>query len=414
MALDLRAPIVPTVLRVRDLQTGQDLTQGDGSLPTPSIFDRVAAANLARAMSMPRAGQRLSPAMRDARMAQPATPPAPTAPAAPSAPMGFFDRLPSPMSPAGRGLGAAASTLLQASGYSATPVTLGQALGAAGAAGMEAMTAAEAAQQDRAYNQMMLNLKLREALMPDLTPAQKDAAALGLKPGEPEYDKYIRERTVQKPDTIFMGGDKQQEMAYAAALATRKQMSEQVGRDTELATRLSTVIDLLSSSDVSTGRVQSALLPIKQLGRELGFLSDEDIKELSEQEIITSAAAFLTPRMRVVGSGSTSDREMTFFANATVKLANTPEANLVIATMQKQVMDYNKRRLNLFDQFLQERGNAFGFEDYADQQMGSVYQTASNNEEFNRLIDEGKIRKGDVFYNGGTNEFDIYDPEEMG
>ena len=44
-------------------------------------------------------------------------------------------------------------------------------------------------------------------------------------------------------------------------------------------------------------------------------------------------------------------------------MANTPEANLVIATMQKQVMDYNKRRLSLFDSYVQREGHDFGFGD---------------------------------------------------
>ena len=239
--------------------------------------------------------------------------------------------------------------------------------------------------------------------------------AMGLVRGTPAYNDFIK-RSVEAGGTkIFMGGDKQKELAYKAALDTRGVMQKQVGQDRELAARLETAIDLLKSG-AETGRIQSALMPLKQIGREFGFLTDEQVRDLSEQEIIEAAAAFLTPRMRVTGSGASSDRDMNFFQRATVRMANTPEANLVIATMQKQVMDYNKRRLSLFDSYVQKEGHDFGFGDYADEQQGSVYQRVGTDPEFTKMIEDGKIKPGDVFFNAveGVNEFQIYDPEEMG
>ena len=56
---------------------------------------------------------------------------------------GFFDSLPSPMSPAGQALGAFGSTALQLSGYQDRPITLGAGLGAAMQAAQKAYTAAE-------------------------------------------------------------------------------------------------------------------------------------------------------------------------------------------------------------------------------------------------------------------------------
>ena len=154
-------------------------------------------------------------------------------------------------------------------------------------------------------------------------------------------------------------------------------------------------------------------MPLKQIGREIGFLSDEDISDLSDQEIIDSVTAYLTPRMRVTGAGASSDRDMDFFQRSTVRMANTPEANLVIAKMQKQVMDYNKNRLDLFDDYVKEKGDDFGFGKYADQKMGSPYQRASTDAELGELIDSGKIKEGDVFFNGVTNEFDILTRDMM-
>ena len=58
-------------------------------------------------------------------------------------PKGFFDSLPSPMSPAGQALGAFGSTALQLSGWPDRPMTLGAGLGAAVQAAQEAYTTAQ-------------------------------------------------------------------------------------------------------------------------------------------------------------------------------------------------------------------------------------------------------------------------------
>jgi hypothetical protein len=330
-------------------------------------------------------------------------------------------------SPTGMGIMSAALTGLEQAGPQPVPTSTGQILARMGAAGLQAYGSAQeaeaakrAAQQKLALDRMRLEterLRAEAALQPKpkITAAMAEAEAMGFVRGTPEYNDYLKRRA-EKPGTqIFMGGDKQKELAYKAALDTRGEMQKQVGQDRELAARLQTAIDLLSSG-AETGRIQSALMPLKQIGRELGFLNDEQVKDLSEQEIIEAAAAFLTPRMRVTGSGASSDRDMNFFQQATVRMANTPEANLVIATMQKQVMDYNKRRLSIFDKYVQDKGHDFGFGEYADEQQGSVYQRVGSDEDFTKMIDDGKIKPGDVFFNAfeGVNEFQIYDPDEMG
>jgi hypothetical protein len=76
-------------------------------------------------------------------------------------------------------------------------------------------------------------------------------------------------------------------------------------------------------------------------------------------------------------------------------------------------MNYNKRRLDLFDKYVQKNANDFGFGSYADEEMGSVYQRASTDEEFTKLIKDGKLKEGDVYFNGIANEFMILEKEDM-
>ncbi len=324
-------------------------------------------------------------------------------PPPPKAPQSLMDRLtPAVGTPAFAGLSEAAATGLQLSGYQDKPITTGQGLGAMFGAGMKAYNEAKRAD---------LADRIAMAKLSEKSDFEAKLALAGIDPSTPEGQKKVQEM-LTKPDTVFMGGDEQKKEAYKAALATRKDMIKQVENDRELGVRLDTAIDLLQSG-VSTGRLQSAMMPLKQLAREANILGDEAISELSNQEIIDSVASFLTPRMRVVGSGASSDRDMDFFQRATVRMANTPQANLVIAKMQKQVMDYNKKRLNLFEKFVKREGDDFGFAEFADEELGNFYEKARSDDEFTQLIEDGKLKEGDVFFNAMVGEFDVLTKEMM-
>lgn len=378
-----------STLTARPAAGGQPVTRG-----TPPMA-------LAQQAQLPAYGLRAA-AMRGPQTAMGATPP--------KKPMSLMERLsPEFGTPASAGLGAAAATGLQLSGYSPTPISTAQGLGAMMQSGMQAFQAAKAA--ETAEKRAALQDRIAMAKLGKKSNFEEKLALAGIDVSTPEGQAEAR-KILMKSDTVFMGGDKQKEEAYKAALETRKNMIKQVENDRELGVRLDTAIDLLQSG-VSTGRLQSAMLPLKQLAREANILGDDEIKELSNQEIIDSVASFLTPRMRVVGSGASSDRDMDFFQRATVRMANTPQANLVIAKMQKQVMDYNKKRLNLFEKYVKREGDDFGFAEFADKELGNFYERARSDEEFTQLIDDGKLKEGDVFFNAMVGEFDVLTKEMM-
>jgi hypothetical protein len=68
-------------------------------------------------------------------------------------------------------------------------------------------------------------------------------------------------------------------------------------------------------------------------------------------------------------------------------------------------MNYNKKRLNLLDKYIEEFGSDLNFGEYADEKLGNVYQRVSTDEELEAMIEDGKINEGDVFYNNFTGEF---------
>ena len=326
-------------------------------------------------------------------------------------------RMPARGTPADAGLRAAAATGLQLSGYQDRPMTLGQGLGAMYGAYTEAEQAAAQMQYEKQRQALAdqlamagFQLDVQKAMQPDLTSAEKNALAMGLQRGTPEFNDFIM-RAATKPQTsVFIGGDEQKKLAYQEALNTRKELKESVASTEAMIPRLMLAMDLLESG-VETGRLESSLLPVKQWMRSLNLLSDEQIENLTAQELIDSATAALTPAQRVAGSGTTSDRDMNYYQRATVNMANTPEANRVIAAMQIQLNKYNKKRLSLFDDYIQDKGHDFGFGDHADKQLGSFYQRVESQEQGNQLIKDGLLEDGDVFYNAISGEFDIFSKE---
>jgi len=263
------------------------------------------------------------------------------------------------------------------------------------AAGQEAFREQKA--DERAEQLELLNLA-------KLSDFERKLRLAGIDPTTPEGQQQVKD-ILQKPQTVFMGGEKQKELAYKSAMESRKKMIEEVGSKRELASRLETAIRILESDETKTGPIQAAMLPLRQLARDAGILGEKESKNLSDQEIIDSVASFAAPNMRVAGSGSSSDKDMDLFGRATVTMNRTPQSNLMIARMQLQVMNYNKKRLNLLDKYIEEFGSDLNFGEYADEKLGNVYQRVSNDEELTAMIENGKIEEGDVFYNNFTGEF---------
>lgn len=78
-----------------------------------------------------------------------------------------------------------------------------------------------------------------------------------------------------------------------------------------------------------TGAGGNLKLTLAQLGNSVGI----ETKGQDEAQLMQSIQDYLTPRMRVTGSGSTSDMEMKTFMNAIPNLLRTPGGNARVAQM---------------------------------------------------------------------------------
>ena len=103
------------------------------------------------------------------------------------------------------------------------------------------------------------------------------------------------------------------------------------------------------------------MLPMKQWAYSLGFLYDESV---AQQEFFQAMAKFIVPRMRAEGSGSTSDKEMVAFEQATATLAGTAAGNRLILDVFINSDSSNKTIRAEQEKYLIKHGSLNGFEDY--------------------------------------------------
>jgi hypothetical protein len=93
-------------------------------------------------------------------------------------------------------------------------------------------------------------------------------------------------------------------------------------------------------------------LPFKQVFNQAFGINDPEVMGL---ETLQATSNFLAPKMRPVGSGSTSDMEFRAYQQAALYLGNTPEANYISLYAFKKMAE-NGVRLNQLEQELLTSG----------------------------------------------------------
>ena len=121
----------------------------------------------------------------------------------------------------------------------------------------------------------------------------------------------------------------------------------------EVLPRVQEAMNLLKSEGVVTGAVEAKFLETRRLFNNAFGLSDPQIIGL---ETLQSTSNFIAPKMRPVGSGSTSDMEFRAYQRASLDIGNTPKANYISLYSFKK-MSENAVKLNQKEQELLTSGN---------------------------------------------------------
>ena len=331
------------------------------------------------------------------------------------------------LSPKGQGM---AQGLLEASGYSEVPVSFGQALAMGMQRGTEAEASAAASQlakdkfsyqKDRdlvqdVFTQQGLNLELQKLLQPNLSNFAKELRDVGIDTESPEGKKLLIDKITKSTNEINLNQKLESTFdveGVKAGYSEIKDAKKVIDANKEVNARLKILGDMLIGGDVDTGKIAEATLPIKQFLRDAGLLSKEAVDGLTAQEVFFATANYIVPRMRVVGSGQTSDFEARLFKSASPNLGNSEAGNLVIIKGMEAINDYNSRRMQLLEKYFQENKSTLGFGKYADKELGSIYERFDDDNSFDQMVREGTIKEGDFVYNGVAGQFQILTKEDI-
>jgi len=324
-------------------------------------------------------------------------------------------RMPAKGSPALAGMGAAAATGLQLSGYQDRPITTGQIAGSMlqsfnEAADVTRQRQAEAQQQEIA-NQLAV-MQLYQQAMPEPSKARQAAIDVGLNPDTPEGQQFMTDFlmktggvTVEAPKT---------ESAYQAELG-KYAVTRLKDLDTELTNEQTNIIPRLNlieaaiEGGVETGAGSGFFLDVKRIANAMGVLPSDQIDKLGDQELVQKTISYLIPRYRVAGSGSTSDMEINLFAAAVPSLSTSTQGNLMLIKGMKQMSRFKKQyRDDYMDYLSRNQGDPTGFELEFEQSGASPFYSPESNEELNALAEKGFIQEGDIFYDNVSGGFQIY------
>ena len=195
-----------------------------------------------------------------------------------------------------------------------------------------------------------------------------------------------------------------------AGIKTLTEDSEKYESNVELLNRLDVAKNLLAEG-METGPIQSILMPFRKIGADLNLISEEQQMQLSNQEVFDAISNYLIPRMRVKGSGSTSDTEGAAFAKATITIDKNPRSNqMILAGMRQLALRQNRLIREKEDWFYdKDKGNGTfqGFNKWADENVPAAFPKIESDAELTSAVENGTIAVGDAFYDALNKRYEI-------
>lgn len=204
-----------------------------------------------------------------------------------------------------------------------------------------------------------------------------------------------------------------QKQAAASGFKIINETTKQVNDFVDIENRLGILQKQLQGGNLETGIFEEMQIPFKRLAAGLNILPQEELDKLDAQELFQRTVNFIVPRLRVSGSGSTSDTEVQLFRESAPALSLTQGGNLLIVGGMSAIAKHNRERLKLMNSYIKKNKNLLGFGEYADSILGSVFKTYDSNESFDKQVKEGKLKAGDFVFDGIYGDFRILTEDDV-
>jgi len=189
-----------------------------------------------------------------------------------------------------------------------------------------------------------------KATVAKTTSAEKNAIALGYKPGTPEYVNYIREATLKKPDTTAINvqtgkefSPEQKKFGELRASSINENIIAPAQKADETIQNIDTALRLLEENPDISGLGEEGILRLKEtvggLVRLFGVDPEKagiNLEKIGKQQVFESIVNKLVLDQTSKLKGALSNKELDFSGRATAQLGTSVEANKVILAFQKR------------------------------------------------------------------------------
>ena len=329
------------------------------------------------------------------------------------------------VSPQGKGI---AQGLLEASGYSDTPVSFGQALSQGMARGNEAQARAD----EQAYKKQLFDfqkqqfqysqgqdaikneLELQKILNKDnRIDLQKKMAVLhpNLVEGTSAYTNKAMELIKSGAVSIDQKLDFSSKEFLKSDIGRVDKMTDLVNANRDVNAVYDRMLALVEDPNFESGKLSELTMPLKRLLVSSGLMTAEQVEQFNKQQLFETEQSFVTPRMRPPGSGASSDFEQKLYANASATLGKETDVNRLILYARSTYGKMNEELTMFYDSYLRENKELplnkvnDAFKKHLDENrdiMAQVVGTENimdSDDAFIKAVKDGTIAIGDVYFN---------------
>lgn len=341
------------------------------------------------------------------------------------------------------------------SGYSTMPISFGEVL----ASGMKSLNEYNAAESDRQikidelsfekeqalidnlFAQQGLDIEMQKLLKPKLSNFAQKLIDFGIDPNSPEGRGLLLQELQNGKIEINMndkGNFQLKSDFYTKSLIPNSnQLIEDASKNNDIRNTYSNMLRLIEDG-VDTGIYDSAFLGIKRFLRDTGVLSSDQAENVSQQELFEKLSSFTVPRMRVAGSGSTSDFEGKLYTTATATLGDDESTNQLILASRLAALNLQREYSDFYSQYSSQfemdsdKGDfsnktiGDSFREYLNEDLNilsnlvgvDVNNIINNQKDLQNKIQNGSLQVGDIVFSndqddGSYNSFIILNQKDI-
>lgn len=157
-------------------------------------------------------------------------------------------------------------------------------------------------------------------------------------------------------------------------------------REKTIMPQLRAMHGMLVSGQADPNALQPYLMPVREMLAGMGLLSPEAARQLSDDKLFDMLSSQVVPNMRPVGTGASSDRDISLFIKSLPGIGSPRDAALMGTAFMIQSQAYQRARTDLMQQYARtNKGGLVGFETFAEQKLGPVIPAVQTGEELAAL-----------------------------